>query len=299
MTCREIRDLIKADIKEYIRLCNIYDYSLPKLVTVQVGDDEVSKKYINNKIKLCKEVGMLEEHIQLNGKVTDLMEILLDKKYNDESVNGVIIQLPATKEVEDMIFEMPKNKDVDGLGYESYKSYFFDKENSNIPCTVRGVLQILQCNNINVKGETVLVIGKGKTSGLPLSLMLQRLGATVINVNSNTTKENLHMLLNVANIVVSCAGTPILNYENMKHSTYKAVINVGMTTIDGKVVGDIDVNDLIEHKMDYESLITPILGGTGILTVVNLLLNTCIQHYFTVKHEYLKERLFIIIGKYL
>ena len=185
------------------------------------------------------------------------------------------------------------------LGYESYKSYFFDKENSNIPCTVRGVLQILQCNNINVKGETVLVIGKGKTSGLPLSLMLQRLGATVINVNSNTTKENLHMLLNVANIVVSCAGTPILNYENMKHSTYKAVINVGMTTIDGKVVGDIDVNDLIEHKMDYESLITPILGGTGILTVVNLLLNTCIQHYFTVKHEYLKERLFIIIGKYL
>ncbi len=279
MNCKEIRDEILNEVRKYVAVCEIYDIPAPKLVTVQFGDNKVSERYIKNKIKTCDSVGLLQEHVKLSGNFDkNIAKVVLDELYDDPYVSGVMVQLPIEIEGIDNI-NVPFEKDVDGLSPDSYESYFLKGENTNIPCTAKAVIDILQKNNISVESEVVLVLGKGKTSGHPLSLMLQRLGATVINVNSKTFKQDSDKLLKMASIVVSCAGRPNILDNNNLVGDYKAIINVGMfNDEDGKLIGDINIGSLVESRFK-DTLITPLVGGTGILTVANLLKNTCLRHY--------------------
>lgn len=288
---KNIQSRLKNDISSYVDICKMYDIVVPKLVTMQIGEDGASKRYINNKIKLCNELGVKNEHIGLNGDFpTSLINDIIDKKVNEFNVDGIMVQLPIELHGEDKSDinwnNIPLLKDVDGLTEKAYNSYFHKKEFTNIPCTARGVIQILNEFKIDVVGKTVLVLGKGKTSGHPISLLLQNMGATVLNVNSKTTYSVLVELLEISDIIISCTGTPhIINKENIsKIKSYDAIINVGMSiSLEGKLVGDIDVEGIKDLPNCLNTVITPIIGSTGVLTVTNLLLNVCISHYLKYK----------------
>lgn len=293
VTCKDIQSRILNDINKYIHICEMYGLRVPHLTTIQVGNDEVSKKYIKNKKALCNKVGIVNTHYDILSESGDMVLSLIDLLEKDKRVDGIMVQLPIKLEYGEYMNTpyISLLKDVDGLSADSYNSYFHLNERTNIPCTARGVLDILRYNNVKVEGKTVLVIGKGATSGHPISLLLQKMGATVINANSRTTKEKLDNFLKGVDIVISCSGVAgIINKDNLG-GNYEAIINVGMTTNEeGKLIGDLDYTDLDLPN----TLIPPLVGGTGILTVTNLLLNTVFAHYKNVQDIFKTDMEFFI-----
>ena len=238
----------------------------PKLVVILVGDRPESKIYVNMKSKKCNELGILCEII-LKEETTNQKSIkdIIIEKNNDENVHGIMVQLPLPEHLDkdEILNCISPFKDVDGLTETSLGSLTKGTPLFS-PCTPLGCIYLLKKYNIECKGKNVVVIGSSNLVGLPLSMMLIHHGATVTICNINTLNTKQHTQR--ADIVISCCGVPnLVKNDWIKYNSI--VIDVGINKVDGKIVGDVDY----EQVKDKCSYISPVPGGVGPMTIAMLI----------------------------
>ena len=261
---KKVRDEILAKIKAKIAKEKL-DI---KLAIILVGDDEASKIYIKNKEKYCDMVGIAVEKYKLSSE-TEEKEIinLIDKLNNDESVTGIILQSPVPEGID---FNKCSNlikpeKDVDGFTKNNIYYLYLGKK-TVLPCTVKGIIKLLEYYKIPISGANVVIVGRGNIVGHPLSLAFENMDATVTLAHSKT--QNLAEITKNADILISATGVKHLITKDMvKYGS--TVIDVGVTRVDGKIYGDVD----FENIKDIAQYITPNPGGVGPMTVAMIIDN--------------------------
>lgn len=261
---KKIRDEILAELEKTIKGKNIK----ATLAIILVGDNEASKIYIKNKEKACEKIGITCEKYLLDAKITEeeLIKLINDLNAN-EAINGIILQSPVPSHIDfDKVSGLiDPLKDVDGFTQENIYKLYLNKD-SLMPCTVKGIIVLLEKYNIDLKGKKVTIVGRGNIVGHPLSLALLNKDATVTVAHSKT--KNLKEVCKDADIIVAATGKAHLITED--YVKEKAiVVDVGVTRIDGHITGDVDF-DNIKDKCSY---ITPNPGGVGPMTVAMIMEN--------------------------
>lgn len=246
------------------------------LAIIQVGDNSASTVYKNSKIKKCKEFQINVKEYNFDEFVNENEVIDLIHNLNtDSSITGIFIEMPLPEHLDSnkIINEIVFNKDIEGITDKNLGKIFNDN-NGILPATANSCLNILKNENINIAGKNVVVLGRSKILGKPLSFMLLNENATVTICHSKT--ENLKEITNNADILIVA-----INKEKFIDETYikdnAVVIDVGIhrNVIDGKsvITGDVDF-EKVKYKTSY---ITPVPGGVGPLTVVMLINNLLIS----------------------
>jgi methylenetetrahydrofolate dehydrogenase (NADP+)/methenyltetrahydrofolate cyclohydrolase len=241
----------------------------PGLGTILVGDDAGSHAYVNGKHKDCAEVGISSIRIDLSKTATqaDVMSAIT-KLNNDPNCTGFIVQLPLPKGLDgNLALEaMDPDKDADGLHPNNLGKLVLGQDGP-LPCTPRGIIELLRAYKIELNGANIVIIGRGVTVGRPLGLLLTRKteNATVTLCHTGTKDLTSHLVN--ADIVIAAAGVPHL----VKASMIKkgaALVDVGITRTDSGLVGDID-----PQVKDVAGFFSPMPGGTGPMTRAMLLTN--------------------------
>ena len=245
----------------------------PKLAIIRVGDDYASGKYVQNKVKRCKEVGMHSEilHFEENVTQAELIRTIFDLN-RDRSVTGVLLQLPLPKHLDEnhLTSLIHYDKDVDGFNEINMGKLVLGEE-GNVACTPRGIISLLRYNNIEMEGKDVLIINRSNIVGKPLAHLFLKENATVTIAHSKT--KDLHKKIKKADIVVTGVGIPnFLTYKNFKKGT--TIVDVAINFDENnKMCGDVrktDYNKLVKRKCN----ITPVPGGIGQMTVLELIEQT-------------------------
>ena len=256
----KIKEELKAEIKTYM--------IKPCLAVIQIGNDEASNVYISAKQKACSEVGLYLKHIKFDE---DSREIEIINKIielnNDEYVHGILLQLPIPEKFneEKLINYISRNKDVDGLTDINVGKLINNKK-CLVSCTPQGIIKLLEESGVSIPGENVVIVGRSKLVGKPLISLFLNNDATVTVCHSKT--NNLKEFTKNADILVVAVGKKHLITEDMVKKD-SVVIDVGINRIDGKLYGDVDYEN-VKNKV---SLITPVPGGVGPMTVAMLLCN--------------------------
>jgi methylenetetrahydrofolate dehydrogenase (NADP+)/methenyltetrahydrofolate cyclohydrolase len=241
----------------------------PGLGTILVGDDAGSHAYVGGKHKDCAEVGINSIRIDLpkTASQSDVMNSI-EKLNNDPSCTGFIVQLPLPSGLDSnkALEAINPQKDADGLHPTNLGKLVLG-QNGPLPCTPRGIIELLRTYKIEINGAKVVIIGRGVTVGRPLGLLLTRKteNATVTLCHTGTKDLTSHLL--TADIVIAAAGVPHLVKPNMIKKG-AALIDVGITRTDNGLVGDIDPK--VQELAGYFS---PMPGGTGPMTRAMLLTN--------------------------
>ena len=241
----------------------------PGLGTILVGDDAGSHAYVGGKHKDCAEVGINSIRIDLpkTASQSDVMNSI-EKLNNDASCTGFIVQLPLPSGLDSnkALEAINPQKDADGLHPTNLGKLVLG-QNGPLPCTPRGIIELLRAYKIEINGAKVVIIGRGVTVGRPLGLLLTRKteNATVTLCHTGTKDLSSHLLS--ADIVIAAAGVPHLVKPNMIKKG-AALIDVGITRTDNGLVGDIDPK--VQEIAGYFS---PMPGGTGPMTRAMLLTN--------------------------
>ena len=235
---------------------------VPKLAVILANDDPASRIYVGRKRKLCVELGIDETEYLFDEKVTEkeLLEVIDRLNKNDE-IHGILIQLPLYKHIDEqkILDSVNPKKDVDGFSAVNM-GRLYQGTGDIIPCTPKGILTILKELEPNLSGKNVVVVGKSLIVGKPMAAILLNEGCTVTICHSRTT--NLVEHTKSADILIVATGVPHLIKENMVKED-AIVIDVGLTKVKDKLVGDVDT-EKIKEKVKY---ITPVPGGVGITTV--------------------------------
>lgn len=249
INCKEISE----NIREKLKISNRVG-----LAIVQIGNDAGSNFYVRNKIKDCEELNIRYKLIK-QEKATNLEMINLIKKLNnDNSISGIIVQLPLPENLDPKmaISAIDFKKDVDGF-----------KENSPyLPCTPKGILTILHSCCEDLTGRKVTLIGRGETVGKPLRDLLIKENVTLTICHSKTKEEDLHSAIQNADIIISCVGKPALITGELVHEG-QIIIDVGISRINGKQVGD------VSKEVWNIANCTPWVNGVGLMTRTSLLQN--------------------------
>jgi len=245
----------------------------PCLAVVLVGDDPASASYIKGKRRACKRVGMESVEHDLPADASQEAVISLVQRLNqDDGVDGILVQLPLPDAVSanDVAAAIDPSKDVDGVGPISGGRLLAGEEGL-FPCTPLGILAILDHYEIPLKGANAVVIGRSMIVGKPISLMLQQRHATVTMCHSRT--RDLPGTCRRADLIVAATGRPrMVKADWIRPGA--AVIDVGVSSVDGELVGDVD----LENAIGVASLITPHRRGVGPMTITMLLHNTLIAY---------------------
>ena len=264
----QLRDETVAKIKATITAAGN-----PKicLATVLIGDDPPSHIYVANKHKKAQEAGMVSKGLQLPADATQAqVEKAVSELVADKSVHGILVQLPLPKQIntEAVLALLPVEKDVDGLTERSLGRLVRDLP-GHVPCTPLGVVRILQRYNIETVGKRVVVIGRSALVGLPQMLLLVRRGAdATVTVAHKSTKDMIEVCRE-ADIIIAAAGAArMVTAAHVKPGA--TVIDVGVTRINNKIVGDVD----FDAVQAIAGAITPMPGGTGPMTIACVLENT-------------------------
>lgn len=261
---KKLRDELLVQYKEKIReeKLNI------TLAIILVGNNEASKLYIKNKEKYCTEVGIKVDKYLLAEDTSEEVLINLIKDLNEaKEVTGIILQSPVPNRIDfdkcsGMILP---SKDVDGFTKDNVYNLYLNKK-SILPCTVKGIIKLLEHYNIEINGKNVAIIGRGNIVGKPLAMALENRNATVSLLHSKT--KDLKMFTKDADIVVVACGIPkLLKKDMIKEGS--VVIDVGISRVDGKIVGDIDFDNI----KDIATFVTPNPGGVGPMTVAMIIDN--------------------------
>ncbi|MGL5640521.1 MAG: dihydrofolate reductase [Mycoplasmoidaceae bacterium] len=264
---------ISKKIKQELIIKNNYlikEYNKkPSLVIINVGNDFASSVYINNKIKLAKEIGIKAKIKKFEEATTNQLSNYIEKCNKDKSINGILVQLPLPKniDVNKILNKIDPLKDVDCLNNQNIGNLFNIERESILPCTPNAVIEILKRKGIKIEGKNVVVIGRSNIVGKPLGLLLLNENATVTTCHSKT--KNLKNMTKTADILISAVGKEKLVTD--KHIKKGAIlIDVGINrSKDNKICGDIDFLKVLK-KCD---LITPVPRGVGPMTVTMMLLN--------------------------
>jgi methylenetetrahydrofolate dehydrogenase (NADP+)/methenyltetrahydrofolate cyclohydrolase len=241
----------------------------PGLGTILVGDDAGSHAYVNGKHKDCAEVGISSIRIDLpkTATQTDVMNAIA-KLNSDANCTGFIVQLPLPIGLDgNLALEaMNPDKDADGLHPNNLGKLVLGQDGP-LPCTPRGVIELLRAYKVEINGANIVIIGRGVTVGRPLGLLLTRKteNATVTLCHTGTKDLTSHLIN--ADIVIAAAGVPHLVKANMIKKG-AALVDVGITRTENGLVGDID-----PQVKDVAGFFSPMPGGTGPMTRAMLLTN--------------------------
>lgn len=242
----------------------------PKLSVILVGNDVASQSYVKSKKKAAEKIGMISEIIHLDESTSEEVVLSeLNRLNNDDTVSGILVQVPLPKQVsEQKVLEaINPEKDVDGFHPINIGKLYID-EQTFVPCTPLGIMEILKHADINLEGKNAVVIGRSHIVGQPVSKLLLQANATVTILHSRTKNMNAH--LKQADVIVSAVGQPgLVTKENVKKGA--VIIDVGNTPDEnGKLKGDVAYDEVKE----IASAITPVPGGVGPLTITMVLNNT-------------------------
>ncbi len=265
--------VVSAKIKEDI-LLEVKDLKIqgiqPKLSVIIVGDNPASKRYVKGKHNDCIECEIESQIIEM-PKTASEEELLnnIKKLNNDDSVDGILVQLPLPKHINEykVINAISPLKDVDGFCAINVGNLYLG-EDCFMPCTPKGCIDLLDFYNIDISGKNAVVIGRSNIVGKPVAALLTQRDATVTITHSKT--QNLKQITQNADIIVVAIGKKAFLTNDMVKKD-AVVIDVGINVNEnGKLCGDADFDNLI----DKVSMITPVPGGVGLMTRVNLLKNT-------------------------
>ena len=243
---------------------------VPKLSVILVGNDGASQSYVNSKKKAAEKIGMISEIVHMDESSSE-EEVLseLERLNNDDSVSGILVQVPLPKQVSEakVLEAINPDKDVDGFNPINI-GRLYTGERTFIPCTPLGIMEILKHADIDLKGKNVAVIGRSHIVGQPVSKLLTDQDATVTLLHSKST--NTEEVLKQADVIVSAVGRVHLVTKDLVKSG-AVIVDVGNTPDEnGKLKGDVD----FEAVKEVASAITPVPGGVGPLTITMVLNNT-------------------------
>ena len=261
---QEIKDELKAKVADLkAKGTNIC------LAVIQVGNDPASSVYVGNKKKACEYIGVESLSYELPEETTE--EELLDivKKLNaDEKVNGILVQLPLPKQIDEekVIQTIAPEKDVDGF-HEKNVGALCVGSKGYVSCTPLGVIQLLKRSGIEIEGKRCVVLGRSNIVGKPMSMLLLRENGTVTVCHSRT--KDIKEITKQADILVVAIGKPkFVDETYVKEGA--VVIDVGIHRDENnKLCGDVDFDKVAEHT----SAITPVPGGVGPMTIAMLMYN--------------------------
>ncbi len=240
------------------------------LAVIIVGDNPASRVYVNNKKKACDEVGFVSYEYALPEETTqqELLD-LVNRLNNDDKVNGILVQLPLPKQIDEnaVINAISPDKDVDAfhpfnVGKIMIGEYAF------LPCTPAGIMELIDSTGVEIAGKSCVVIGRSNIVGKPMSMLLLHRSGTVTVCHSKT--RNLKEICSQADILVAAVGRPnFVTGDMVKEGA--VVIDVGINRMeDGKLCGDVNFAEA-EKKASF---ITPVPGGVGPMTIAMLMKNT-------------------------
>lgn len=235
---------------------------------IWIGNDEASQIYVNNKIKKCEYVGINVELFHLDENVLEDEVIkLIDELNNRDDINGILLQSPIPKHINitDCFNRISPKKDIDGFSNVSAGNLYIGNP-FHISCTPKGVMRLLEYYNIDLEYKNVCLINRSNIVGKPLMHLLLEKNATVTVCHSKT--KNLKDIAKNADIVISGVGKPNFITEDMIKDN-AIVIDVGISRVNGKVVGDVDFANVSKKS----SFITPVPGGVGPMTIAMVLEN--------------------------
>lgn len=247
----------------------------PNLVVIQVGNDPASSVYVRNKERTAERVGINSETVKLSKHITqdELLEII-DKYNHFTDVNGILVQLPLPKHIDEQVIleAISPMKDVDGFHPLNVGKLNIGQKQM-IPSTPAGIMELLKANHIELEGKHVVIVGRSNIVGKPMAHLLLEENATVTVAHSRT--KNLKQLTQMADILVVAVGQPeLITADYVK--TGAVVIDVGINRTESGLKGDVNFNN-VKSKV---AAITPVPGGVGPMTIA-MLMNQTYQAYCT------------------
>ncbi len=272
LTAKRLREKLSIEVMELKSQHGIN----PKLTVILVGEDPASQVYVKNKVKQTQEIGMISDEIKL-PRDTSEKELLnqLERLNHDESVHGILVQLPLPKHIDEstIIAAISPNKDVDGFHAMNSGRLFNGEKGALVPCTPQGCVMLAKQHlGDDLSGMHAVVIGRSNIVGKPVAMLLLQENCTVTIAHSRT--KNLPEVCKQADILVAAVGIA----EFVKADWVKpeaTVIDVGINRVltdEGKyrLVGDVDYANVVNKC----AAITPVPGGVGPMTIACLLKNT-------------------------
>ncbi len=264
VVAKKIKEDLKLEVDE-LKIKGIF----PKLAVIMIGNNPASKVYVKNKSKVCEKVGVGFEEFLLDENIEEKeLFDLIDKLNLDKTINGILLQSPISKHLDqNKAFEriLPE-KDVDGFNPINVGNLSIGND-CFISCTPFGVMKILEYYNIELEGKNVVVLGRSNIVGKPMAQCLLSKNATVTICHSRT--KNIKEITKNADILISAIGKPkFVTVDMVKKDSI--VIDVGINRLDnGKICGDVDY----ENVLKVVSKITPVPGGVGPMTIAMLMYN--------------------------
>jgi len=262
---KKLADELIAEVGAAVKAGGLH----PALSTILVGSDPASESYIRSKMKACAKAGIVSDHHALPDSTTQQELLSLVKRLDvDPSVNGILVQLPLPKHIDEnaVIAAISPEKDVDGYTAENLGRILYGDE--HLPsCTPAGIIYLLEKSGVKIEGARAVVIGRSVQVGRPLAAMLLNRGATITICHSKT--RDIAAETCRADILCVAVGKPgLVTGAMLKPGA--TVVDVGINRVDGKLVGDVD----FASAKDIAGKITPVPGGVGPMTVAYLMKNT-------------------------
>lgn len=257
---------IRGDLKKQVAELTAQGKT-PGLEVILVGDDPASTVYVRNKERACKEVGINSTVHRLPAETTrEELLGLIEKLNNDSTVHGILVQLPLPSHLDEdeVINAISPKKDVDGFHPINAGKLLIGDDDAFVACTPAGVLELVKRTGVSIKGQNVVIVGRSNIVGKPAAVLFLREHATVTVCHSRT--KDVAEECRRADILIAAVGRP----EMIKKDWVKpgaVVIDVGINRVDGKLVGDVD----FENVKEVAGAITPVPGGVGPMTIAMLL----------------------------
>lgn len=244
------------------------------LAVIKVGNDPASSVYVNNKRKACDYIGIKSEIYYLDDTgpafaVRNALFSLINTLNNDKNIHGILVQLPLPDFIDEreVLSRIDPAKDVDGF-HESNVGKLMIGTDTFVPCTAKGIIELLKANDIQIEGKHCVVVGRSNIVGKPVAMELLKENATVTICHSKT--RCLSRICREADILICAIGKPKF-FDHCYIYPGTVVVDVGIHRLeDGSLCGDVDYDDVC----DIAGAITPVPGGVGPMTVAMLMKNT-------------------------
>lgn len=267
---KPIADRIDQETREFIQSLKNTNKRIPKLVNIQVGNQDASASYIKGLIKKCEAVGVELQLVSLDESASEFELIRMIHSFNKSiNVDGILLQMPLPKHMnkENVVKEIDPNKDVDGM-HPLNVGHFYQGLPAHIPCTALSAMEFIHEANVDLKGKEVVVIGRSNVIGKPVAQLCLNENASVTIVHSKS--ENIEEICSRADVLIAAAGkAKMVKKEWVKKGA--VIVDVGINFDEnGKMCGDVDFEDVIEKV----GRISPVPKGVGVVTNAVLLRNT-------------------------
>ena len=266
---KKVSSQIIEHIASEVKSLKLKTEKSPGLAVILVGDDPASAVYVRNKNKTCTNIGFQSFENILPSDTSELKLLnLIDELNNNEHINGILVQLPLPKHISShkILKAIKPEKDVDGFHLENVGRLVTGNAAFK-PCTPAGIIQLLDYYNIDLEGKNAVVLGRSNIVGKPVAFLLLEKNATVTICHSRT--KDLSKITRQADVLIAAIGKPNFVTADMVKDD-SVIIDVGINRVDGKLVGDVDYQ-AVSQKV---SLITPVPGGVGPMTIAMLMANT-------------------------